>query len=519
MNKKIAIIGAGLSGLATIKELVEAGHDVVCFEKGNDIGGVFSDTGTYDSVELTVSNYFMAYSDFMPYEDNIRIWTRGEYKAYLDRYVDHFDLRKYIRFGYELEKTHKVESGGWQLTFKDNEASIHTEYAPRIVICSGQFQQANIPMIPGLDTFKGSVVHSSLYINAAKLKSFHGKRVLCFGMGESAADIVTEIASVAAATTLSLRRHHVFSSRMTGGKFPIDVRQSRYWHSIPAKKKAESVRSIWRKVKSMTDQESERLLAEHIIAAPDEPGSVVTKTERIFEAQAHGMNVDIGGVQEIKGAKVIFNSGREEEFDAILFCTGFKFNLPFLDEKYQFNDIRECYLQTYHPQLREDLVFIGYARPQQGGVPLIAELSARYYALVCSGKRELPENLKTLAEQDADMWRKEFYETPNVFGLVNGFRYNEKLATLIGCKPPMPFFLTSPKKFLVYWQHHVWPSQYRLVGPGAQQSARDNWLKAPLFYNVKGNVFLRSAKLALMITYWKIKSKLVKDDKKKWRPI
>ena len=39
---KICVIGAGLSGLVTIKELKEAGQDVVCYEQTAQTGGVFS---------------------------------------------------------------------------------------------------------------------------------------------------------------------------------------------------------------------------------------------------------------------------------------------------------------------------------------------------------------------------------------------------------------------------------------------------------------------------------------------
>lgn len=38
---KIAVIGAGISGLVSIKTCRDYGFDVVCFEKINDIGGLW----------------------------------------------------------------------------------------------------------------------------------------------------------------------------------------------------------------------------------------------------------------------------------------------------------------------------------------------------------------------------------------------------------------------------------------------------------------------------------------------
>ncbi|MBD2318257.1 flavin-containing monooxygenase [Phormidium tenue] len=524
MGKKIAVIGAGLSGLATIKELVEEGHDVVCFEKNNDIGGVFSDLGTnYDSLHLTASNYFMAYSDFMPYHEKIRFWTRQEYKEYLDQYSIHFDLLKNIKFNYLVEEV-KLLDNGLSLTVKDiTTGACETQYFDSLAVCSGQFQKPNIPEIIGLNKFPGKVLHSSEYKNPEQCKSLlGGKRVLCLGMGESAADIVTEIAEIAGNTTLSLRRYHLFAPKYIDKDKPIDVLQTRFWHSLPANKKSSLVRDSWRYF--LTSQyEPDKLSAQHMLAAPDEPGSVVTKTERIFDAVAKGMEIDIGGIQEISGSTVLFNSGRKEEFDVIVFCTGFKFHLPFLNSELYFEDIRDCYLQVFHPSFRDKIAFIGFIRPTQGGIPLISELQARYYALVLSAKRSLPENLEILAQQDKAKWKNEFYETPNVFGLVNGVRYNDGIAELIGCRPPRPLFIKSPIKFCVYWFHHVWPCQYRLIGPSSRESAHEKWTLAPtsLFNStdpLKLKLSAYKGSLKNLFLFW-FKSQFAKDKKEQWRPI
>lgn len=520
MRHRIAVVGAGLSGLATLKELREEGHDAVCYEKRNDIGGVFANEGTYDSVELTVSNYFMAYSDFMPLEDTVRFWTRAEYKNYLDKYAEHFGLREYIKFGFSLESIDE-KGDGFELVFSRQDGTTVAGPFDRIAVCTGQFQKPNVPKIPGLESFTGKVMHSSEYTSVDSCPDFHGKRVLCLGMGESAADIVTEIAAVAETSTLSLRRNHVFSARMMGGsrKYPIDVFQTRFWHCLPASKKAESVRAQWRLIRDRHDKNDPRHhLASHILDAPDEPGAVVTKTERIFEAVSGGMKVDTGGIKQIEGCRVVFHSGLEQEFDTIMLCTGFKFELPFLRKKWQFDDIRDCFLQTFHPTLKDRIAFIGFARPHQGGVPLIAELLARYYALICSGKKRLPEDLEGAAARDKEKWEKEFYETPHVFGLVNGLRFNEQVADLIGCRPPQPSLL-APKKYFAYWYRHIWPCQYRLTGPGARREAAEVWMKSPCS-EVRANGLSAADKLKLIkkLIMTRSKAALASDDKLKWRP-
>lgn len=64
----MAVIGAGPAGLATAKELLEEGHEVVCFERGEQVGGVFGyrEEGgvVWESCRLTSSRALTAFSDY-----------------------------------------------------------------------------------------------------------------------------------------------------------------------------------------------------------------------------------------------------------------------------------------------------------------------------------------------------------------------------------------------------------------------------------------------------------------------
>ena len=522
MDNKVAVVGAGLSGIAALKELKEVGMDVVCYEQGVDIGGVFAEGGCYDSVELTVSNYFMAYSDFMPYDEEIKFWKRSEYKQYLDKYAEKFELRPHIKFGFTLKKLQRINDRIWELEFENvSTGELKRETVNKVAICSGQFQKPNIPEIPGLDNFDGPIVHSSTYTNTDALAQFHDKRVLCFGMGESAADIIAEVASVAKRTILSLRRHHMFSSRYLSreknqhGYNTIDVLQSRFYHCLPVNEKTKKVRDVALDAVNHSVGGPRQLMAEHVLNAGDEPGSVVTKTERIFDAQnKYDFTIDVSGLDKLEQGEAHFHSGKVEPFDAILFCTGFMFDLPYLSQDVKFSNIRESYLHMFHPNFGENLAFIGFVRPQQGGVPLMAELQSRYFAQCCIGNKKIPENYAELAKQDSEAWEKEFYETPMVAGLVNGLRYNEQLAALIGCQPPRPSLFAHPRKYFCYWFNHIWPCQYRLTGPGSRQEARDNWCKAPSVTNRFQNL-----RQLLVMLWLKLRSFFDSNEKNKWRAV
>ena len=69
---KVCVIGAGPSGLTTIKQLLDESHDVTCFDANESVGGIWyrgGDDGqqmkAYDNMMLTVSMKMMSFSDFI----------------------------------------------------------------------------------------------------------------------------------------------------------------------------------------------------------------------------------------------------------------------------------------------------------------------------------------------------------------------------------------------------------------------------------------------------------------------
>ena len=96
MAKRIAVVGAGPSGLVTVKELAEEGHEPTCFERAAGLGGVFrfgeKDGVVWESCRLTSSPLLTSFSDFPAPADRVMHLRVGEYVDYLDRYCDAFDL-------------------------------------------------------------------------------------------------------------------------------------------------------------------------------------------------------------------------------------------------------------------------------------------------------------------------------------------------------------------------------------------------------------------------------------------
>ena len=131
----VCVVGAGLSGLVTIKELLDEGHRVTCFEHEAQAGGNFNyPTGAaYDTMYLTTSQYFTAFSSFPPPLDQTpRHWSRREYAQYLHDFSMEFQLLRHIRFGIEVVTVRRVQDGSSEkflVEHRDSKTGLSTRTA------------------------------------------------------------------------------------------------------------------------------------------------------------------------------------------------------------------------------------------------------------------------------------------------------------------------------------------------------------------------------------------------------
>jgi dimethylaniline monooxygenase (N-oxide forming) len=199
MSERACVIGAGVAGLTALKHCLEEGFDTVCFEKDTDVGGLWNYhdknkdglTSLYNSCSINTSKEMTCFSDFPIPKEFPNFMDHKHFKKYLKLYADNFGLMNCIQFETNVDKVEKFEGNRWKVKYtniKSGKSSI--EIFDFVMVCNGHLHEPNIPVFPGLDRFKGKVIHTR------EFKTFHGfedKRILVIGIGNSGADVACEL--------------------------------------------------------------------------------------------------------------------------------------------------------------------------------------------------------------------------------------------------------------------------------------------------------------------------------------
>ena len=479
----VCVIGAGASGLVAMKELLDEGHVVSCFEKADRQGGLFNyrptGGGVYDSTRLTISNNFMAFSSFPPRDyETPRYWRHTEYFEYLRQFAEKFHLLGRINFNSEILSVRR-ENKKVLVEIQTRPGKVTERSFDAIAICVGAHQLPRIPEIPGRDDFKGSFEHTYNYKNS---EPYCGKNVLCIGAGETASDVVHEIAAVANRCALSLRHYPAVILRYPGNKsFTNDAYTSRMAYSISRDvlTKAHLV-AAKRELKNPQIDPAHRVRLEWLLHEKMIYRRFLTKTEVFLEDVASGkVTVNTSGIKEITANGAVFNDGTEVTVDTIICNTGYIDDFSFVKDV-DITHARQLYRHMFHPALGPSIAFIGWARPVEGGVPPCSEMQSRYFALLCSKKRTLPpkEKLETLIQQENTAEEVELSGSESLKTLVPYMAYMDAMARLIGCKPNPLRLLTRPRLLYKYWFASLVNIQYRLQGPHADPESAERVIRS-----------------------------------------
>ncbi|KAK3714624.1 hypothetical protein RRG08_020880 [Elysia crispata] len=488
MAARVAVIGAGGSGVAATKVLADAGFsDIVCFERRDGLGGLwhFSDKPTqwqdearlYRSTVISTSKEFTAFSDY-PMPDHYPNFCHNKIvEEYFLDYARHFGVEKFIRYNQEVLSVRKHVSfestGCWEIKSLDHKTGQEvSEIFGFALIAIGHHGDPNIPSFPGLNSFKGKTIHSKEFTDVF---DFAGKRVCVIGIGNSGGDIAAELSKYSQ-VFLSTRRGAWIRRRLASTGMPWDYTfhsRFRWWiHSLVPRQISNYI--LKRQLSHFIDHDLYGLKS---LSEPD--STHPTANDELPGRIACGMVRVKPNIERFTDTGVVFQDGSfEDNIDLVVFATGYRVDYPFLD-KSVLGDIRENRLELYKhmwiPALaHQTLAFVGTVQPHGSPFP-VAEMQARLAARVFKGDVKLPSEARMrhdFARHDAVIRRRYVHTARHTFQ-VDWLPYLDELATLIGCKPNLGrILLTDP---VLCWSLVFGPGtpyQYRLDGPNSWPGAR-----------------------------------------------
>ncbi|MFJ3202738.1 flavin-containing monooxygenase [Streptomyces sp. NPDC086989] len=195
---RVAVIGAGFSGLGAAIRLREAGfRDVLVLEKAQQLGGTWREN-TYPGCACDVPSTLYSYS-FTPDAAWSRVFAgQEEIRAYLATTAERYGLAEVLRCGVVVHGARwDPMAGRWRLATSDGSYS-----AAVLVMATGPWHVPRPLDVPGLDGFTGPVLHTGRWDDSVDLT---GKRVSVVGSGASAVQVVPAVTERAAAVNLFQR--------------------------------------------------------------------------------------------------------------------------------------------------------------------------------------------------------------------------------------------------------------------------------------------------------------------------
>ena len=195
-------IGAGFAGLALIHYLREQGQSIRVFDRASDIGGTWTWNRYPGAMTDSESYYYcLTFSKELLQEWH---WTRRypDWKETLNYFhfvADKCDMWPHIQLNTEIVSAdYQADSGLWKVTTGDGE----TFTCKYFISGMGMISEPVIPKIPGMDSFKGPLFHSSRWPEEL---DYAGKRVGIIGAGATTVQMVPAMADTVGSVTVFQR--------------------------------------------------------------------------------------------------------------------------------------------------------------------------------------------------------------------------------------------------------------------------------------------------------------------------
>ena len=437
-DTKIAIIGAGSSGLAAGKNLLQCGfHNITLFEQSNRVGGNWVYTqdvkhsSVYETTHIITSKAHSQYEDFpMPdsFPDYPSHWLMAEY---FEDYAKRSGVMDKVKFNTTVKEIKREEDSQWKIRYDTGRGEQEigeqpaevVEYFDVLIVSNGHHWNPRYPEYPG--KFEGEWLHSHYFKSN---RPFAGKRVMVIGAGNSGCDAAVELSRTAKQTYISMRRGYHFIPKFVFGK-PADVIANQFqW--VPDF----ALDMVYNLVLNLENGD----ITKWGLKKPDHgvrQSHPVSNSELLYYIR-HGEITAKPDVEKFEGRTAYFNDGSKVELDTVIPATGFKLTFPFFDKNlidYEDKDVR-IYKRIFHPQYR-NLMFVGLIQAS-GCFWKLADYQAKLMANYLAGNYQLPENMEAAIDMEVQTIRKQFTKSPRHLIEVDYFKYSKDLLRQIPDNAP-----------------------------------------------------------------------------------
>jgi putative flavoprotein involved in K+ transport len=284
------VIGGGQAGLASGFHLQRKGLNFVILQASDQATGSWP--RYYDSLKLFSPARFSSLPGLKIKGDANRYLRKEEVIRYLQEYKEKFQLPVKIN-----QRVESVEKSDDVFTIQTTSGDMY--HTRTIINATGSFHNPYTPVIKGRELFKGDIIHSSEYRNPDR---FRNKRMVVVGRGNSAVQIGVELAEVSHTSLAVLRPVQFVRQRALGLDLHVWIKVIGF-DTFP----------FWRFGKK----------------APS-PGSVIDLglyQERLKEGKPDQRPM----FTSFYADGVIWGDGTKESVDAVIFATGYRPNLTYLE--------------------------------------------------------------------------------------------------------------------------------------------------------------------------------------------
>lgn len=351
---RVAVIGAGMSGILTAYRLRQAGIEFEIFEKNPEVGGTWH-ANSYPGCRLDTPNFAYSYSFAQnPYWPN-EFSKRDPILSYFETLTSRFELRERLHLNTEMLKAQYDEDQNiWKLQIRGPQGLVSDQEFNAVISAVGQLNRPNIPKFPGIDSFGGDAWHTAEWNHSVNL---NGKRVGVIGSGASAYQVVPAILEQVGSMTIFQRNppwmlptpayydpisspHGWLLSRLP--HYAKWVRFIQFWIAVQGRLDLVRVDPAFEHPVSVSaDNESLRqALTRHLeMRYEDRPDLLATQTPN-YPPGAKRMlrdngvwsaalkdprtHLELQAIDSITSSGIRMKDGSEHELDVIIYATGFR---------------------------------------------------------------------------------------------------------------------------------------------------------------------------------------------------